>query len=53
MSTSQELNTIPNTASSEQIARLEKALRRSELLTYAAAGLGIVLLAVIILISLL
>jgi hypothetical protein len=53
MSTSQESNTLPNIASKEQIARLERALRRSELLTYAAASLGITLLAVIILISLL
>ena len=33
--------------------RLEKAMRRTELLTYAALGLGAALLAVIIIISLL
>ncbi len=32
-------------------ARLEKAMRRTELLSYAAAGLGVATLAVIILIS--
>ncbi len=53
MSTSQESTTLPNVASDEQSARLERALRRAELLTYAAAGLGIALLAVIIGISLL
>jgi hypothetical protein len=33
--------------------RLEKAMRRTELLTYAALGLGAALLAVIVIISLL
>ena len=32
-------------------ARLEKAMRRTELLSYAAAGLGVATLAVIIVIS--
>ncbi|HSV48717.1 MAG TPA: hypothetical protein VLH35_00250 [Candidatus Acidoferrales bacterium] len=32
-------------------ARLEKALHRTELLTYAAAGLGLAIFAVIIIIS--
>jgi uncharacterized membrane protein YvbJ len=32
-------------------ARLEKALRRTELLSYAAAGLGLAIFAVIIIIS--
>jgi uncharacterized membrane protein YvbJ len=35
----------------EMAARLEKAMRRTELLTYAAAGLGAAILFVIILIA--
>jgi len=38
-------------SSSEMSARLEKAMRRTELLTYAAAGLGASILFVIILIA--
>ncbi|MGA2683005.1 MAG: hypothetical protein ABSF44_14540 [Candidatus Bathyarchaeia archaeon] len=53
MSTSQESATPPNKQSEDQSARLERAMRRAELLSYAAAGLGIALLAVIIGISLL
>ena len=46
--------TPPSTSqtSSDEIAkRLEKAMRRTELLTYAAAGLGAAILFVIILIA--
>ena len=53
MSASQEPTSPPNMTSEDQSARLEKALRRAELLTYAATGLGIALLAVIVGISLL
>ena len=38
-------------ASGEMSARLEKAMRRTELLTYAAAGLGAAIFFVIILIA--
>lgn len=38
-------------SSSEMAARLEKAMRRTELLSYAAAGLGAAILFVIILIA--
>jgi len=41
----------PQGSSSEMAARLEKAMRRTELLTYAAAGLGAAILFVIILIA--
>jgi predicted amidophosphoribosyltransferase len=42
----------PNAPSSgDMSARLEKAMRRTELLSYAAAGLGLAILAVIILIA--
>ncbi len=37
--------------SAELNARLEKAMRRTELLSYAVAGLGVAILVVIILIS--
>ncbi|MGO8806679.1 MAG: hypothetical protein ACLQO7_08800 [Candidatus Bathyarchaeia archaeon] len=53
MSTSQESSALPNESSSDQQARLARAVRRVELLSYAAAALGITLLAVIIAISLL
>jgi hypothetical protein len=53
MSTSQESVTPSNMHSEDQSARLERAMRRAELLSYAAAGLGIALLAVIVGISLL
>jgi hypothetical protein len=52
MSTSQESNT-PKNSSGDQQARLARAMRRAELLSYAAAGLGLALLSVIIAISLL
>ena len=38
----------PHTNSSDMTARLEKAMRRAELLSYAAAGLGVAILAVLI-----
>jgi predicted amidophosphoribosyltransferase len=39
----------PNEPGSDDMAaRLEKAMRRAELLSYAAAGLGVAILAVII-----
>jgi uncharacterized Zn finger protein (UPF0148 family) len=41
----------PNAPSDDMYARLEKAMRRAELLSYAAAGLGLAILAVIILIA--
>jgi hypothetical protein len=44
--------TWPNTSSrSFTSERLQKALRRTELLSYAAAGLAVVLLVVIIVLS--
>ena len=43
--------TMDASRNSELNARLEKAMRRTELLSYAAAGLGVAILAVIILIS--
>ena len=41
----------PNAPSGDMYTRLEKAMRRAELLSYAAAGLGLAILAVIILIA--
>ena len=50
----QESTTLPSPSSNGDLQlRLEKAMRRAELLTYAAVGLGVALLAVIIGISLL
>jgi hypothetical protein len=50
--TAQESTTLPSPPSSGDLkSRLEKAMRRAELLSYAAAGLGVALLAVIIGIS--
>jgi uncharacterized membrane protein YvbJ len=40
-----------STRNAELNARLEKALRRTELLSYAAAGLGLAIFAVIIIIA--
>jgi uncharacterized membrane protein YvbJ len=40
-----------STRNAELNARLAKALRRTELLSYAAAGLGLAILAVIIIIA--
>jgi predicted amidophosphoribosyltransferase len=52
--TSQGSPTWPNASSSgDMSARLEKAMRRAELLGYAAAGLGVAILFVLIVISLL
>ena len=52
--TAQESGTVQNpSASGDLQSRLEKAMRRAELLSYAAAGLGVALPAVIIGISLL
>jgi uncharacterized membrane protein YvbJ len=52
--TSQMPPTTPNVSGdSDMSKRLQKATRRAELLGYAAAGLGLAILAVIILISLL
>jgi hypothetical protein len=47
--TSQRSPTSPNASNSGDMAtRLEKAMRRAELLGYAVAGLGVAILAVII-----
>jgi uncharacterized Zn finger protein (UPF0148 family) len=47
-------STLPSSSSSGDLQlQLEKVMRRAELLTYAAVGLGVALLAVIIGISLL
>jgi hypothetical protein len=47
--TSQVLPTLPNVSSiGDMSARLEKAMRRAELLGYAAAGLGVAILVAII-----
>ena len=43
-----KLRCIPN---AELNARLQRAMRRTELLSYAAAGLGLAILAVIIILS--
>jgi len=52
--TSQEPPTTPNASGdSDMSMRLQKAMRRAELLGYAAAGLGLAILAVLIVISLL
>ena len=52
--TARESTTLPSPSGSSDLqSRLEKAMRRAELLSYAAAGLGVALLAVIIGISLL
>jgi hypothetical protein len=52
--TAQGSTTSPDPSGSGDLqSRLEKAMRRAELLTYAAVGLGVALLAVIIGISLL
>ena len=52
--TSQGSPTSPNAPSSgDMSARLKKAMRRAELLGYAAAGLGVAILVVLIVISLL
>ena len=52
--TLQSSPTWPNASSNgDMSARLEKAMRQAELLGYAVAGLGIAILAVILLISLL
>jgi hypothetical protein len=53
MSASKESTKVTNMISEDQSARLKRALRQTELLTYAAAGIGITLLAAIIAISLL
>jgi len=45
--------TFSNDSASSLQLRLEKAMRRTEILTYAALGLGAAILAVIIIISLL
>jgi predicted amidophosphoribosyltransferase len=43
---------LPNPSSDDAMhARLEKAMRRNEILTYAAAGLAVAILFVIILIA--
>jgi predicted nucleic acid-binding Zn ribbon protein len=45
---------FPNSANSSELSlRLEKAMRRTELLSYAAAGLAVAILAVILLLSIL
>jgi hypothetical protein len=50
--TSKVSSALPNASSSgDMSARLEKAMKRAELLSYAAAGLGLAILAVIILIA--
>ena len=52
--TAQESGTVQNpSASGDLQSRLEKAMNRAELLSYAAVGLGVALLAVIIGISVL
>jgi len=52
--TAQESGTVQNpSASGDLQSRLEKAMKRAELLSYAAVGLGVALLAVIIGISVL
>ena len=52
--TAQESTTSPGLSGGGDLqSRLESAMRRAELLSYAAAGLGVALLAVIIGISLL
>ena len=52
--TTQESTNLPSPSSSGDLqSRLEKAIRRAELLSYVAVGLGVALLAVIIGISLL
>jgi uncharacterized membrane protein YvbJ len=52
--TAQESGTLQNSSASEALqSRLEKAMRRAELLSYAVVGLGVALLAVIIGISVL
>jgi uncharacterized membrane protein YvbJ len=52
--TGQESTALPSPSSSGDLQlRLKKVMRRAELLTYAAVGLGVALLAVIIGISLL
>jgi len=52
--TAQESTALPSSSGSSDLqSRLKKAMRRAELLTYAAVGLGVALLAVIIVISLL
>ena len=49
--TAQESTPSINQPSGDLQSRLEKAMRRAEMLTYAAVGLGIALLVVIIVIS--
>jgi len=49
----QESTVLQDAPNGDLSVRLEKAMRRNELLTYAAAGLGLAILAVIIIISLL
>jgi len=51
--TEQDSTPFPNASEKDLAARLEKAMRRAELLSYAAAILGLALLGVIIIISLL
>jgi hypothetical protein len=46
-----QLPAMDASRNAELNARLEKAMRRTELLSYAAAGLGVATLAVIIVIS--
>ena len=52
--TSQGSSSSPNASNGGDMSlRLEKAMRRTELLSYAAAGLGVAILFVLIVISLL
>ncbi|NLF89209.1 hypothetical protein GX563_10370 [Candidatus Bathyarchaeota archaeon] len=44
-------NVSSSSRSAELNARLEKALRRTEILSYAAAGIGLAIFAVIIIIA--
>lgn len=51
--TSKGTAALPNVSSSDELsARLRKAMRRAELLGYAAAGLGVAIIVVLIVISL-
>jgi hypothetical protein len=44
-----QVSTLPNKSSSDDMSvRLEKAMRRAELLGYAAAGLGVAILVALI-----
>ena len=52
-SASQPTSTSLNNPDSKSTMRLKKALRRTELLSYAAVGLGLAILGVLIVIALL